>query len=169
MWSDLHGVYRDAVAFEQQLAEDDGEPAYWVESSTVANGPGALTIGLSVLEPGRIGDEFTMTRGHLHSHPENAELYYGVSGKGVMLLETEDGQSKAIEIGPGQAVHVPGHWLHRSVNVGTERLVTVFCYATNAGQDYAVIEQAGGMKNLVVAKGDGWVVRTNPDHRGYRA
>ena len=63
---------------------------------------------------------------------------------------------------------MPGHWVHRSVNVGTERLATLFCYAADAGQDYSIIERAGGMKSLVVADGDGWAVQPNPDHTGYQ-
>ncbi len=109
---------------------------YWVESSTPETGRGALTIGLSVLRPGRIGDEFAMTRGHLHAQSEFAELYYGLSGSGVMLLESVDGESRALPIGPGVVVHVPGGWVHRSVNVGDDTLVTLFAYATEAGQDY---------------------------------
>ena len=61
----------------------------------------------------------------------------------------------------------PGNWVHRSVNVGTDRFSTLFCYAADAGQDYAIIERAGGMASLVVADGDGYTVRANPDHRGY--
>ena len=84
-----------------------------------------------------------------------------------MLLETTDGQTRALDIEPGVAVHVPGHWVHRSVNVGDEPLSTLFCYATNAGQDYQLIADAGGMRKLVVADGGGWAMRDNPDHRGY--
>lgn len=165
---DLDGLYRDADAFASAIRDDDGSPVYWVDSSTPESGRGALTIGLSVLRPGRIGDEFAMTRGHLHAQAEFAELYYGVSGSGVMLLESVDGEARAIAISPGVAVHVPGGWVHRSVNVGDDLLVTVFAYATEAGQDYGIIERAGGMKQLVVADGDGWTTRLNPDHGGYR-
>ena len=108
-----------------------------------------------------------MTRGHLHVKADRAEVYVGLTGRGVMLLETLDGQSKAIEVGPGEAVYVPGHWVHRSVNVGTERFATLFCFASDAGQDYEIIARAGGMKQLVVAHGDGWTTRPNPDHAGY--
>lgn len=168
--SDLAGVYRDGSAFDAALAADDGRPVYWVESSTPEDGRGALTIGLSVLRPGRVGDEFAMTRGHLHAQSEFAELYYGVAGSGVMLLESVSGESRALPIGPGVAVHVPGGWVHRSVNVGSDTLVTLFAYATEAGQDYGIIEQAGGMQQLVVADGEnGWTTRPNPDHGGYRA
>jgi glucose-6-phosphate isomerase len=166
--SELAGLYRDTAAFRDALAADDGAPVYWVESSTVDEGPGALTIGLSVLEPGRVGDEFAMTRGHLHAKSDRAELYYGVAGHGVMLLESLDGESRALEITPGRAVHVPGGWIHRSVNVGADRLETLFCYATDAGQDYGIIADAGGMRRLVVATDDGWTVRDNPEHIGYR-
>lgn len=168
--ADLAGVYRDGPAFDAALAADDGRPVYWVESSTPEDGRGALTIGLSVLRPGRVGDEFAMTRGHLHAQSEFAELYYGVAGSGVMLLESVSGESRALPIGPGVAVHVPGGWVHRSVNVGSDTLVTLFAYATEAGQDYGIIEQAGGMQQLVVADGEnGWATRPNPDHGGYRA
>jgi glucose-6-phosphate isomerase, archaeal len=46
--------------------------------------------------------------------------------------------------------------------------VTMFCYAADAGQDYSLIERAGGMATLVVQDGDGgWTTRPNPDHTGY--
>lgn len=166
---DLVGVYRDDAAYAEAVARDDGEPVYWVESSTPETGRGALTIGLSVLRPGRVGDEFAMTRGHLHAQSEFAELYYGVAGSGVMLLESVEGESRALPITPGVVVHVPGGWIHRSVNVGDDTLITLFAYATEAGQDYGIIADAGGMRQLVVADGDDWTTRPNPDHGGYRA
>jgi glucose-6-phosphate isomerase len=65
--ADLAGVYRDQTAYRAVLGADDGAPVYWVESSTTENGPGGLITGISVLEPGRVGDEYAMTRGHLHA------------------------------------------------------------------------------------------------------
>lgn len=166
---DLEGLYRDDAAFRATLEADTGEPVYWVESSTPDTEPGALTIGLSVLLPGRVGDEYAMTRGHIHAQHSAAELYYGIRGRGVMLMETIDGRTSAIEITPGVAVHVPGHWIHRSVNVGGEPFTTLFCYPSDAGQDYGIIGDAGGMASLVVATADGgWELRDNPDHTPYR-
>lgn len=167
--SDLGGLYRDDEAYARALAEDDGAPVYWVESSTSEPGPGGLITGISVLEPGSVGEEYAMTRGHLHAIADRSELYVGLSGQGVMILDTVAGDSTVVEIGPGQAVYVPGGWVHRSVNVGRERLVTLFCYAADAGQDYLIIEQAGGMASLVIKNGDGWSSRKNHDHHGYRS
>jgi glucose-6-phosphate isomerase len=166
---DLRGVYRDERAFEAVLKADDGQPVYWVESSTLDSDDGALTVGVSSIRPGRIGDEYAMTRGHIHARQECAELYYGLSGHGVMLMETLAGETRAVEITPGVAVHVPGGWIHRSVNVGDELLTTLFCYSTTAGQDYGVIGDAGGMRMLVVGDGaDGWALRENSHHTEYR-
>lgn len=167
---DMEGVYRDADAWESAVAERGAdELVYWVDDHRYQEGAGALIVGTSTVLPGRMGAEFALTRGHIHEVSDRAELYYCLSGRGVMLMETLDGRSVAIELTPGKAVDVPGHWIHRSVNVGDEPFVTLFCYAADAGQDYAVIADANGMKNLVVGDGDGWALAPNPEHTGYRA
>lgn len=171
-WGDLRGVYRDEAAFEAVVAERGADAlAYRVEEHRNVDGAGALIIGTSTLLPGRVGDELALTRGHLHAKSDRAELYHCLSGRGVMLLETLTGESRAVPLSAGEAVHVPGHWVHRSVNVGDEPFVTLFCYAADAGQDYGLIAEAGGMAQLVVAadgERDGWTVRPNPQHVGYR-
>jgi glucose-6-phosphate isomerase len=166
---DMAGVYRDDAAYQRALAENGPDLlVYRVEEHRNAEGPGALIIGTSTLQPGRYGDEFAVTRGHLHARADRAELYYCLSGTGVLLLETLDGRSEALPLNPGEAVHVPGHWVHRSVNVGDEPFVTLFCYGADAGQDYELIRSAGGMQSLVVADDvGGWSTRPNPDHVGY--
>lgn len=171
---DMAGVYRDDDAYRAALDElGPDHVVYRVEEHRNATGEGALIVGTSTLQPGMYGDEFAVTRGHLHARADRAELYYCLSGSGVMLMETLDGQSRALPMRPGDAVHVPGHWIHRSVNVGDEPFVTLFCYAADAGQDYTLIERAGGMATLVVQPSDdraaGWTTRPNPDHVGYPA
>ena len=164
---DLVGLYRDDDAYQRLLAADNGDPVYWVETSQTEEGPGGLITGISTLEPGKVGEEFFMTGGHLHAIADRSELYVGLSGQGVMILETLDGATELAEVVPGRAVYVPGHWVHRCVNVGEERFVTLFCYAADAGQDYSIIERAGGMASLVVEVNGRWSARPNPDHRGY--
>jgi glucose-6-phosphate isomerase, archaeal len=167
---DMRNVYRDSAAFEAAVAQH-GEDflIYRVEEHRNVDGSGALIIGTSTLLPGRYGDEFAVTRGHLHTKADRAELYHCLSGHGVMLLETLDGRSRAVPLTAGEALHVPGYWVHRSVNVGDDPFVTLFCYAADAGQNYGLIADAGGMAQLVVADGNGgWTTRRNPDHIGYR-
>jgi glucose-6-phosphate isomerase len=167
---EMRGVYRDTGAYAAAVAEHgEDHLVYRVEEHRNLDGAGALIIGTSTLQPGRYGDEFAVTRGHLHAKADRAELYHCLSGRGVMLLETLDGRSRAVPLTAGHAVHVPGHWVHRSVNTGDEPFVTLFCYSADAGQDYALIAEAGGMAQLVVDDGaGGWTTRPNPDHTGYR-
>jgi glucose-6-phosphate isomerase len=167
---EMTGVYRDEAALASATAELGADHlVYRVEEHRSGSGAGALIIGTSTLLPGRYGEEFAVTRGHLHRQPDRAELYHCLSGRGVLLMETLDGRSRPVPLIPGAAVHVPGHWVHRSVNTGDEPLVTLFCYPEDAGQNYEIIGAAGGMAQLVVADGaGGWTTRANPDHVGYR-
>lgn len=165
---DMAGVYADESAWlAERAANGDDSLAYYVNEQKYQDGPGALIVGTSVLLSGSYGDEFAVTRGHLHGISDRAELYYCLSGRGVMLLETVDGDSSTIELTAGKAVNVPGQWIHRSVNVGSEPFVTMFCYSADAGQNYGIIADAGGMKNLVVRDDDGWKTAPNPRHTGY--
>lgn len=166
---DMAGVYRDQQDYRRQLAERGGQDlVYSVAEHRAGAGPGALIVGTSTLLPGSYGQEFAVTRGHLHAIADRAELYHCLSGHGVMLLETLSGDSRVVELVAGQAVHIPGYWVHRSVNVGSPAFVTLFCYAADAGQDYDVISRAGGMANLIVRDGDSWKAVPNPDHTGYQ-
>jgi len=167
--ADMAGVYRDAAAYQAEVAVRGGDTVvYRVEESRAGTGPGSLMVGTSTLLPGRIGAEYAMTRGHLHAQASRAEMYYCVSGHGVMLLDGLDGRSRVLEMTPGVAVNVPGYWVHRSVNVGAGPLVTLFVYDQDAGQDYDIISDAGGMSQLIVISDGGWKAVPNPDHRPYQ-
>jgi glucose-6-phosphate isomerase len=112
---DMAGVYLDRAAYDALVAEAGADAVvYRVAEHRAASGPGALVIGTSTLQPGRVGEEFAVTRGHLHVLADRAELYHCLSGRGVMLLETLDGRSRAVPLTAGGAVHVPGHWARRN-------------------------------------------------------
>jgi glucose-6-phosphate isomerase len=59
------------------------------------------------------------------------------------------------------AIYVPGRYAHRSVNTGTEPLVTFYVFPANAGHDYKTIE-IKGFRVLVVEKNGEWTVVDNP-------
>ncbi len=160
-WSDLAGVFADAAAFAQRLDRTPDELVYEVEEFRPSEDAGDLIYGTSTLHPGRVGREFHITRGHLHQVADRAEIYHCLSGHGLMLMEGMDGATSVAELRPGATAYVPPHQIHRSVNVGSEPLVTLFCYPADAGQDYSIIERSHGMAYLVVADGDGWALIPN--------
>ena len=111
-----------------------------------------LQFGTTKLYPGKVGDEYYMTKGHFHTILDTSEVYYCLSGQGGMLMETPEGEVDWKEMKPGDALYVPGRWAHRSVNTGSEPLVMFFVYRGDAGHDYGTIETKGYRK-LLVEKG----------------
>lgn len=136
---DLRGIFADQDAFEAALSV--GNPlVYEVSGIEPADGPGDLHFGIGVLYSGCVGEEYYMTKGHYHTRREAAELYVGFRGKGCMLLEDEKtGESRVVKLGEGKIVYVPGHTAHRTINTGTEPLVYIGIYPSDAGHDYASI------------------------------
>lgn len=138
---DLRGCFADAAAFERAAAA--GNPLlYTVAGVEPGHSDGDLHYGVGMIMPGRIGDEYYMTKGHLHSWRDAAEVYCGLSGEGVMLLEDEaTGESRMVPLGPGKVVYVPGRTAHRTMNTGTVPLTYIGVYPARAGHDYAAIAQ----------------------------
>jgi len=136
--SDLAGIFCDQAAC-RATCERENPLVYTVDAVEPGTGEGDLHYGLGVIYPGKIGHEYFMTKGHLHTWREAAELYVGLSGKGVMLLEDEGtGESRMLPLGPGCAVYVPGKTGHRTANVGDVPLSYLGIYPARAGHDYGV-------------------------------
>ena len=166
-FGDLRGLFEDEAALESILRTRADEVAYQVDEFRPSDRAGDLIFGTSTLYPGKVGREFLMTRGHIHAVSDRPEIYACLSGHGVMLMELKDGTVQVEEMLPNRTVYVAPHWIHRSVNVGTEPLVTLFCYPADAGQDYDIIARAGGMRDLIVDDGAGtWTRAANPRYRG---
>jgi glucose-6-phosphate isomerase len=139
--ADLRGCFADPAAYASALAV--GNPLlYRVASVEPAAGEGDLHYGVGCLMPGKIGDEYFMTRGHLHAQRPAAEFYFGLNGEGVMLLEDETtSESLMVPLRPRHAVYVPGHTAHRTMNTGTVPLIYLGVYPARAGHDYGALAQ----------------------------
>ncbi len=127
---------------------------------------GDLAFGSSIVYPGKVGEEFHMTKGHFHTILETAEVYYCLNGYGMMMMESPEGDVEYREMRPGQAVYVPGRYAHRSINLSdSETLVTFFVFRADAGHNYGTVEERG-FRKLVIADGDGYAVVDNPNWVG---
>ncbi|MDO9416752.1 glucose-6-phosphate isomerase [Pararhizobium sp.] len=162
---DLADLYQDKAAFDALIAEKGDAVAYEVTDYKPSVDAGDIIIGVTRMEPGKVGNEYYMTRGHIHARPNRPEMYYGESGLGIMLLESPSGEIRTIEIGPRAMCYVPPFWIHRSVNVGAEPLVMTFAYPADSGQDYDIIAKAGGMRSRIVDDGaGGWKAVDNTSY-----
>lgn len=115
---------------------------------------GDLAFGTTILYPGKIGNEYFMTKGHFHTILETAEVYYLLSGEGYMVLENPEGDTEEIPLKKGQVVYVPRRYAHRTVNTGTEPLITFFTFPADAGHDYGTIETMGYHKIILEQNGE---------------
>lgn len=159
--ADLRGCFADVAAYKAALAA--GNPVlYRVASVEPAAGAGDLHYGIGCLMPGRIGDEYYLTKGHLHAWRPAAEFYFGLSGEGAMLLEDEvTSTGRLVPLRPHHAVYVPGHTAHRTVNTGTGPLTYLGVYPAQAGHDYGAIAQKN-FRHVVMARAVGPVLELRP-------
>lgn len=138
---DMTGYYADSHAFAALLAQGDALH-YAVAAVAPAEGEGALHYAIGNLLPGRVGREYFMTKGHFHAWRAAGEYYIGLSGEGVMLLESEDGaESRLLPLTANAAVYVPGHIAHRTINTGNVPLIYLGIYPAQAGHDYGAIAE----------------------------
>lgn len=158
--SAMVGQYQDAQAFTAMLSQDP--VLYEVYEVKRPESEGELMNGISIVHPGKVGEEYFMTKGHFHTVLDTAEVYYCLKGEGVMVMETPEGEWSIEELHPGCVLYVPPRWAHRSVNTGQlVNLVTFFIYPGNAGHDYGTIEQQG-FRKLVVERDGRVQVIDNP-------
>jgi glucose-6-phosphate isomerase, archaeal len=157
--SDTAGMYLERFA---DGTEDT--VVYSVHEIPVPATNSNLMSSTTVIQPGMVGREYHMTKGHFHKIRDRAEIYIGLSGEGRLVMATEDGRHAIEPMGRGTVNYVPGGWAHRSVNVGDGPLVFFAVYPGDAG----TIEEEG-FPVLVVAGEDGPDVVPNPRYKGAAA
>jgi len=142
--SDMAGYYADESAL-RKLVDDGGDPLhYQVFEVPVPEQAGQLMYCISKLQPGRVGDECFMTKGHYHTVESTAEIYFCLRGEGYMVMKSRDGQPRHVRMERGRMVYVPPHWAHRSVNTSIHEPLISFCvYPAEAGHNYGDIQTQG--------------------------
>ena len=159
--SAMRGQYLDHAAYDRRLAEAD-TLLYEVYEISRPESSSELLNGISIVHPGKVGDEYAMTKGHFHRALETSEIYFCLKGHGYMVMETPEGDWAVEELRPGTVLYVLPRWAHRSVNVSPdEDLITFFAYPGYAGHDYGTIEDRG-FRKLVVERDGNPAIVDNP-------
>lgn len=139
---DIAPIFADAQALAELPAR---RVVYRVQTwLPVAEGTrGGLAYGVTFIEPGDVGGECFMTKGHFHQRRAAAEFYWTYQGRGLLLMMDERRRCRAERMVPGSLHYVPGGTAHRTVNVGDEVLSFGACWPADAGHDYKTIEREG--------------------------
>ena len=158
--SNMKGIFADGTAYENILRSGDPLIYEFFELGAPETA-GDIAFGSSITYPGKVGNEYYMTKGHFHTILETAEVYYALAGEGGLLLESPEGDTEFFPLMPGKALYVPQRYAHRSVNTGSVPLVTFFAFRGDAGHDYGTIETKG-FRKLVVERDGKFAIVDNP-------
>jgi glucose-6-phosphate isomerase len=150
--SDLRKVFYDHQAVQSILNSGD-RLIYEVRTYPFITNKSDMTLGVTRIFPGKVGDEYHMTKGHIHERDDQPEIYYCVYGCGYLLMDTLNGQFRVEPLESGVIVHIPPMWAHRVVNTGNGLLVFVACFHVPAGHDYSLIERQGFTQIVVESYG----------------
>jgi len=163
--SSLDGYFHDREAYDAARAEGD-DLIYEYFDMRVPETSGNVAYGTTSIRPGKVGDEYYMTKGHFHAVLDTAEVYYCLSGHGGLMMETPEGKVAWREMKRGDAVYVPGRWAHRSINISdSDPFVTFFAFPGHAGHDYGTIA-AEGFRKLMVGRDGKPAMIDNPRRAG---
>lgn len=158
--SRMKGMFADDAALNRILSNDDPLVYEFYELGAPQENA-HLLFGTSILYPGKVGEEYFMTKGHFHTILETSEVYYCLSGSGFLLMESPAGDWLIKKMEPGKATYVPPCYAHRTINTGGVPMVSFFVFRADAGHDYGAIETKGYRKLLVERDGEP-VIIDNP-------
>jgi len=150
--SDLENIFLDKQAFEKLDAQ---QTVYNVSSlrPIKENTPGGLFFGITTIYPGKVGNEYFMTKGHYHSNVDTSEFYWGVEGEGILIMMDLDRNIWAERVFPGSLHYIPGKVAHRVANTGYQNLVFSACWPSDAGHNYESIAKYGFAMRLMEKNG----------------
>jgi glucose-6-phosphate isomerase len=153
MLSAMEDMYLDNKALKEIIAKQD-VLVYEFYDLDIPKEPSHIAFGTTILYPGKVGNEYFMTKGHFHSVQETAEVYYCIKGKGYLLMEDLEGNVECQKMNAGISIYVPPKYAHRTINIATnEPLISYFAFRADAGHDYKTIETKGFRKILLEIDG----------------
>lgn len=115
--------------------------------------PGGLFFGITRIQPGQVGNEYFMTRGHFHALADRAEFYWGIKGEGQLILMDRKRDVRIEKMQSGSLHYIPPHTAHRVANTGEDILSFGACWPADAGYDYKEIEKNGFAARLINVNG----------------
>lgn len=160
--SDLRGFFADHEA-EAALAPSDPLIYEVHYGSAFPEVEGQLNFCTTIIYPGKVGDEYFMTKGHYHARLDRAEIYFGLSGSGLLICQTPEGEVNTQPMVAGSAAYVPPYWGHRTANIGQDNFVFLSVFPADAGYDYKTIAE-NGFAAIVVERDGKTSVVANPNY-----
>ena len=150
--SDLAKMFSDKAAIDDILRRGD-RLVYEIRYYPFFTSNSDMALGTTIIFPGKVGNEYHMTKGHFHEREDQPEVYHCVQGEGVLQMMTREGEYVSAPWKADTITHIPPQYAHRVVNTGTFPLVFVAVFHVAAGHEYGPIEQRGFRYKVVEKDG----------------
>ncbi|MDR1937123.1 MAG: cupin domain-containing protein [Tannerellaceae bacterium] len=150
---DLKDVFRDRQSCETMPPDTLLYEVYAYMPPDGERISGGLNFGVTHLYPGKVGQEYFMTKGHFHAREDRAEYYWGIEGQGVLILMNRERQTWGERMFPGSLHYIPGGVAHRVANTGNSVLAFGACWPSDAGHNYEDIARKGFAARLMEIDG----------------
>lgn len=167
--ADLKAVLKDKDALGPAAV-------YWVFGEVVAKEKGEWA-NVTVMVPGKIGQEYSKTFGHYHPDSAPDETYHLVEGEGLLQLQKkhiENGILTAeivdevylIKAQPGDEVVIKKEYGHSWSNIGVAPLISYDNWRIgHTPSDYEAIEKLHGMAYYLVEENGQVKAVANPNYK----
>ena len=155
----LEGIFGDNEALRSM---DPKTVVYRVQAwCPVAEGTeGAQFWGSTVVQPGRVANEYFMTHGHCHLKRDRTEFYGTIEGQGALILMDQYRNTRMELMSPGSLHFIPSNTAHRVANIGDIPLRFVACWPSDAGHDYDSVRGRGFSARLLDVNGKPTLLRS---------
>ena len=157
--NDMAEMYQNQEAVKESFKENP--VIYKFYNVQIPEESGHLQHCISIVYPGKIGNEYYMTKGHFHKIKDTSEIYLTLKGRGKLVMQTPDQRSKVVEMKEGSISYIPPYWAHRTINIGDEPLIFFSVYRGDAGHNYGIIEKKG-MAVIIVEEEGKPAIKKNP-------
>ena len=153
--STMKGAFADQPSADAMLAHGEDPKIVEVYMAPIPHSEGFLMANINVVYPGKIGDEYFMTKGHIHDDPQHApEIYITIKGQGKLLMQNMAGEYSLLDMAEGIINYIPAPYAHRCINTGSQPLVYLGIFPADTERDYSF--DSKNFKKLVVER-DGQV------------
>ena len=136
---DMKNFFSDKASIKARIKENPLIYTVWRLKEKASN------YSLTLLEPGKIGKEHFMTRGHYHKRPY-PEIYILLKGK-VLFIE-QNKKIRTIKFKKNVIYYLEPGYAHRTVNIGNTRTELLTIESSKAGHTYKEIEKKGFRKKF---------------------
>lgn len=131
---------------------------------------GEASQNVTIITPGKNGNEFNKTYGHFHNYP-GIESYHVVYGQGILVMQRNDENGEAKEfrvlsLRNGTVAEIPAGFGHCLVNIGKTYLVVVD-NAPNiqSAHNFEPVKQKHGFVYYIVEKKGEIGFESNPNYK----